>query len=79
MNTDQENLINDSNNSYSTNSHELVGGRNQKWKNVLETICQRYAEQKLPHQDVGDMGELAYVKQNLDVEKLKNPIYSRSK
>jgi len=50
-----------------------MGGVKENWKQILENISQRHVEQLKPHQDVEDMGEYGYVKQNLDVEKLKNP------
>ena len=74
MNIVGENLINNSQNSYSTNSQkELVGGRNQEWKTIIESICQKYIEQRKPQTDVGEMGELANVKKKLNVEQIKNP------
>ncbi len=59
MNLNKESLINDSQNSFSTNSQkELVGGRNQEWKTIIESICQKYIEQRTPQTDVEEMGEL---------------------
>ncbi len=56
-----ENAIKGSNNSYSTNSHELVGGAKENWKQILENICQRYIEHLEP-QMVGEvMGDLEYI------------------
>lgn len=51
-------IINDSNNSLTTNSNnELVGGRNQEWKQIIENICQKHFEQKTTQTVVEEMGE----------------------
>ena len=74
-NTIRENLVNNSQNSYSTNSqNELVGGRNQEWKNIIEKICQKYVEHKNPQTEVEEMVKRSYeLKRSLDVDKLNNP------
>ena len=51
----------------------MAGGNKKEWKNVLEKISQRHVEQRYPLLDGEDMGELTYVKQNFNVEKLENP------
>ena len=57
-----------------TNSiNELGGGINQECKTFLENIGQHHVEQIHPQLDGEDMGEYGYVKQNIDVEKYKNP------
>ena len=73
MNINQENSINQLNNSNHANSFELVGGRNQEWKTIIENICQKYIEQRKPQTDVEEMGELANVKKKKNVEQIKNP------
>ena len=69
------NFFNNKLDSYSTDSQkqELVGGRKQEWKQFLENICQKYIKQKIPHQDVEDMGETKQNYKKLVVDKIKNP------
>ena len=62
MNIDLENLINNSNDSFSTNSFELAGGKNQEWKQIIESICQRHVKHHNPQMSGEDMGDLEYVK-----------------
>lgn len=60
LNKIRQNLINNSKHSGLTNSKiDLVGGRNQEWKDIIEKICQKYVEHK-NLLDV-DMGELRHV------------------
>jgi len=42
--------------------NELVGGRNQEWKQTIENICQKHLEQKTTQKVVEEMGE---TKQNI--------------
>ena len=51
-------IINNTYNSIQTNpKNELVGGRNQEWKQIIENICQKHFEQKTTQTVVEEMGE----------------------
>ena len=71
MQTHQENLNNYSTYSFTTNSqNELVGGRSQEWKNILEKGSQKHVEQT-PRGDI--MGKLAYELKN--IKRTEFPIF----
>ena len=53
--------------------NEIVGGRNQEWKQILENICKRYIKQKTTQNVVEEMGESKQNYRKLDVDKIKNP------
>jgi len=61
----------DKSDSCSTNSKELVGGKEQEWKNVLEKISQSYVKQPKSPLDGEEMGELEHVK---NINRLNCPI-----
>jgi len=56
------NFFNDKSDSHSTNSQQLVGGKDQEWKNVLEKLGQNYVEHPQPLVNGEVMGDLEYVK-----------------
>jgi len=58
---DQENLINNSTNSFTTNSNsELVGGDKKEWNKNLENRGQSHIRQQYPQLDGEEMVKLAY-------------------
>jgi len=57
-------FFNESLDSYSTNSQELVGGKDQEW-NILEDVSQNHVEQQDPQLDGEDMVKLAYELKNI--------------
>ncbi len=50
---------------------ELVGGRNQEWKSIVEKICQKYVEHQTLNLVGEDMGEIEKIKQ---INRLNCPI-----
>ncbi len=55
----QRNLLNISPNSDVTNLYqELVGGKNQKWKQLIEKTCRKHIEQLLPPSEGKDMEDV---------------------